>query len=176
MFAMFLLCTGFRRGEALAVKWGDVDFERDTISCTKQISTHGSVAFEKDPKTENGIREVPILPPLKAVLKRPPEAQDSHYILYGEEPCKPMPTCTYERRWKHYCKDMGFVEDFPGQRISSQGKKYIKHNYKTTLTAHHLRHGYVTMLFEAGVDEYTAKELAGHADIATTRAIYTPEK
>ena len=93
--------------------------------------------------------------------------------MVGEDPTKPMPQSTYDRRWLHYCKDMGFVIDEPEQRISAQGKRYIVHNYKPTLTAHDLRHGYATMLFEADVDVYTAKTLLGHADIETTMAIYT---
>ena len=84
-----------------------------------------------------------------------------------------MPQSTYDRRWLHYCKDMGFVTDEPEQRVSKQGKKYVVHNYKPSLTAHDLRHGYATMLFEADVDVYTAKTLLGHADIETTMAIYT---
>ena len=70
-------------------------------------------------------------------------------------------------------KDMGFVVDTPEERVSKQGKRYIKHNYKPTLTAHVMRHGYATMLFEAGVDVYTAQKYMGHADIKTTMAVYT---
>ncbi len=156
MFAMFLLCTGFRRGEALAVRWQDIDFNANTIACSKQISHRGGVAVERPTKTKSGVRIVPLLPPLKQVLKKPEGAKPTDYVFFGEDPAKPMPGATYVRRWNHYCKDMGFTE-----------------NGKPTLTAHMLRHGYVTILFEAGVDEYTAKELAGHANIATTRAIYT---
>ncbi len=131
------------------------------------------MAVEAPTKTKNGVRIVPLLPPLKKVLHMPANAKSHDYVFPGEDPKKPMPGSTYDRKWLHYCKDMGFVTDTPEEKISSQGKKYIKHNYKPTLTAHMLRHGYVTILFEAGVDEYTAKELAGHANIATTRAIYT---
>lgn len=67
---------------------------------------------------------------------------------------------------------MGFVEDTQETKISKQGKTYVVHNYKPNLTAHSLRHGYATILFEAGVDVHTAKKLLGHADIKTTMAIY----
>lgn len=73
----------------------------------------------------------------------------------------------------HYCKDMGFVTDTPEMRTSKQGKKYVVHHYKSTLTAHVMRHGYATMLFEADVDVYTAQKYMGHADIQTTLRIYT---
>lgn len=173
MFAFFLICTGFRRGEALAVQWRDVDFAKETITCGETISHRSGTAKTAPPKTAQGYRAVPLLPALSEALERPQEARDTDFVFYGTDPSKPMPQSTYDRRWLHYCKDMGFVTDEPEQRISKQGKKYVVHNYKPTLTAHDLRHGYATMLFEAGVDAYTAKTLLGHADIETTMAIYT---
>lgn len=173
MFAFFLICTGFRRGEALAVQWHDIDFQKGTIACGETISHRSGTAKAAPPKTDNGYRTVPLLPALTEKLKRPCDAKDTDYVFYGEDPSKPMPQSTYDRRWKHYCKEMGFVTDDPETRISKQGKTYVVHNYKPSLTAHDLRHGYATMLFEAEVDVYTAKTLLGHADIETTMAIYT---
>lgn len=172
-FAFFLICTGFRRGEALAVRWKDIDFRKNTIKCGETISHRSGVAKTAPPKTKNGYREVPLLPSLADVLIRPEDAKDTDYVFYGADPAKPMPQSTYDRRWKHYCVDMGFVTDEPETRTSVQGKVYVVHNYKPSLTAHDLRHGYATMLFEADVDVYTAKDLLGHADIETTMAIYT---
>ena len=103
----------------------------------------------------------------------PEGAELTDYIFPGEDPKKPMPKKTYDRRWLHYCKDMGFVTDEPEERVSAQGKRYIVHHYKPALTAHILRHGYATILFEAGVVVYTAQKLLGHADIETTTAVYT---
>lgn len=173
MFAFFLICTGFRRGEALAVQWRDIDFKNGTINCGETISHRSGTAKTAPPKTERGYRSVPLLPALADVLERPAGAKDTDYVFYGEDPAKPMPQSTYDRRWKHYCKEMGFVTDEPETRTSTQGKVYVVHNYKPSLTAHDLRHGYATMLFEADVDVYTAKTLLGHADIETTMAIYT---
>ena len=173
MFAFFLICTGMRRGEALAVQWKDIDYAKATISCVDAISYTSSTAKTAPHKTRSGYRTVPLLPALVEVLQRPSDAADTDYVFYGEDPAKPMPKSTYDRRWRHYCIDMGFVTDEPETRTSTQGKTYTVHNYKPTLTAHDLRHGYATILFEAEVDVYTAKDLLGHADIETTMAIYT---
>lgn len=173
LLPLFLMATGFRRGEALGIQWGDVDFKRMEISCTKSVSQRSGTGRISDTKTVNGVRTVPILPDLAQVLQRPKGAQNTDFVFCGEDPAKPLSQSTYERRWLHYCKEVGFVEDRPETRISSQGKTYTVHHYKTTLTAHMLRHGYATLLFEADVDEYTAQKLLGHADITTTRAIYT---
>lgn len=173
LFAFFLICTGFRRGEALAIQWKDIDYSKATISCDKAISHRAGTAAEAPLKTDNGYRMVPLLPPLQAVLKKPRDAKDTDYVFFGEDPSKPMPQSTYNRRWLHYCKDMGFVKDRSETRISKQKHKYVVHHYKPTLTAHHFRHGYATMLFEADVDVYTAQKLLGHANIETTLSIYT---
>ncbi len=63
--------------------------------------------------------------------------------------------------------------DDPTATKGKNNRTYIKHRYTPTLTAHELRHGYATILFEAGVDTYTAQKLLGHADIETTIAVYT---
>lgn len=172
-FALFLICTGFRRGEALAIKWGDIDMKSGLIHSNYAITYAEGTAKESDHKTDSGYRSVPILEPVLPVLKMQKGEKKTDYIFHGDDPSKPMPKSTYDRRWMHYCKDMGFVVDDPEERISKQGKKYIVHHYKPTLTAHIMRHGYATILFEAGVDEYTAQRLLGHADIEITRAIYT---
>ena len=41
------------------------------------------------------------------------------------------------------------------------------------ITAHMLRHTFITNMYLAGVDVLTAKEQAGHSDIQTTLNIYT---
>ena len=80
---------------------------------------------------------------------------------------------TYRRRWLSYCKRTGFITDSPEEYKGKNGHTYIRHHYKPSLTAHVFRHGYATLLFEAGVDEFTAQRLLGHANIETTRSIYT---
>lgn len=173
MFAFFLICTGFRRGEALAIQWRDIDFVKCTITCGETISHRSGTAKTAPLKTDNGYRTVPLLPALADILERPQSASDTDYVFYGTNPAKPMPQSTYDRRWIHYCREMGFVTDEPEIRTGKNGKTYVVHNYKPSITAHDLRHGYATMLFEAEVDVYTAKTLLGHADVETTMKIYT---
>lgn len=173
MFAFFLICTGFRRGEALSIQWKDINFSAGTISCSATISHRSGTAKVAPPKTAQGYRSVPILPALSEALSKPHDAKPTDYVFYGTDPQKPMPQSTYDRRWLHYCVEMGFVTDDPETKVSKLGKVHVVHHYKPYLTAHHMRHGYATMLYEADVDVYTAKTLLGHADIETTMAIYT---
>lgn len=149
LFAMFLISTGCRRGEALAVTWGDIDRSKKEIHICKSVKYRSTSTIGCE-KTEAGNRFVPLLPDLDKLLIRPVGAKDADYV-FASQGGSFLPESTYKRRWKHYCKDQGFFD----------------------LTAHTLRHGYATMLFEAGVDVYTAQHLLGHSDIKTTMAVYT---
>ena len=171
LFPFFLISTGLRRSEALGVKWCDVDWKNKTISIRDAVKYHGSPVVE-EPKTAAGIRTVPLLPDLEAVLRMPEDAKPQDRIFRGEK-SPVMPESTYRRHWLNYCKDAGFVTDESEEYKGKNGHTYIRHHYKPTLTAHVLRHGYATMLFEADVDVYTAQRLLGHKDVKTTMAIYT---
>ena len=62
----------------------------------------------------------------------------------------------YEGAWYKYCETAGLME-----------------NGKPSITAHNLRHGTATLMFELGVDELTAQKILGHSRIEITREIYT---
>ncbi|SHI23892.1 Site-specific recombinase XerD [Sporobacter termitidis DSM 10068] len=173
LFPMFLLYTGFRRSEALAIKWGDIDFENETITCSKALEySGGGRPREKEPKTKAGARAVPLLSDLKSVLKRPKSVKNDEYVFPGKNGVA-MPDSAFRRHWEHYCKDSGLTTVTRETRKNKKGKDYQVDIFTPTITPHQLRHAYATILYEAGIDELTAKELLGHADIATTRAIYT---
>jgi len=62
---------------------------------------------------------------------------------------------------------------FEPERLCLNALDVLYREYKNTLTPHVLRHGYATMLYDAGVDAFTAQKLLGHAHIETTLAVYT---
>lgn len=144
--AFLILFTGCRLGEALALQMKDVDMKKNEIHISKSVAFHGNQPVIQSTKTENGIRTVPLLPPLKErlqELKLPTEA----FIVSGE---KPMTKSALYRRWEKFCKDKGISID-----------------------RHSIRHQYATTLYEAGIEPKSAQELLGHAQISTTMDIYT---
>lgn len=66
----------------------------------------------------------------------------------------------YAKMWDKYYKLSGL-------------KEHNEEHNLPKLTAHCLRHGYATILYEANVDVKEAQRLLGHAKETTTREIYT---
>lgn len=163
-FPFFLLCTGLRKSEALCLRWSDIDFDNQTISVTKSIDyLNGANPKIKCPKSEAGIRTVQIIDVLLMPLKSCYKARTSDYLFPAPQSNRGgtgggmMTERGYEGAWKRYCEAVGFIDD----------------DGKPTLTAHNLRHGTATLMFESGVDEITAQKTLGHSKVEITREIYT---
>ena len=144
--APLILYTGMRCGEAIALKWKDIDWKNNTITISKAIRHRGNQPEICPPKTENAIRQIPLLQPLKDRLRHFKVFPDD-YVVSG---ASPLTKSALDKRWKKWCKQYGVQFD-----------------------RHSIRHQYATILFESGVDAKTAQELLGHAQIATTMDIYT---
>ena len=164
LFAYFLLCTGLRKSEALALSWDDVDLDNKVIHITKSLDYTDTVHPKlKPPKTDAGIRDVPILDILIEPLKSAYKASSSELVFpsppsnRGGKGGGYMSLRAYEGAWQRYCEAVDFIDN----------------NGKPTLTAHNLRHGTATLMFELGVDELTTQKILGHSRIEITREIYT---
>ncbi len=142
----FLLYTGLRISEALALSYEDVDFEKKIIKIEKHLlHDNNRPVIEQRTKTKNSKRTVVLLDRLADKLPR-----NKNGLIFGNPDGSPYTKGQLRKRWEKY------------QKI-----------YGVTLTAHQLRHAYATMLFEAGIDVKDAQELMGHSDINLTRQIYT---
>ncbi|MGI5905219.1 MAG: tyrosine-type recombinase/integrase [Candidatus Pararuminococcus gallinarum] len=146
LFPYFLLYTGCRKGEALALQFKDIDWKNKTITINKSVYHENNHPKIKQPKTASGTRETILLDCLADKLSR---GKPNEYVFHNEDGGVLTET-QFQRQWELYTKASG-----------------------VTITPHQLRHAYATILFEAGIDEKDAQELLGHASIAMTRDIYT---
>ena len=80
----FLLGTGCRIGEAIALRWDDLDFENKMITINHSIANYKSAEKNKcvstltTPKTEAGIRTIPMLDVVYDALKLEEEDQQEN--------------------------------------------------------------------------------------------------
>lgn len=149
-FPLFLLLTGCRRGEALAVQWENVDFFNKTISISKTIVYNGNQPIIEDhTKTSAGMRKIVIPDILISILKKNSANANLTDFVFGDKG-QPFTQSQFRRRWEKYLNET-----------------------KIKVTPHQLRHAYATMLFDANIDEKIAQSLLGHSKIDITKNIYT---
>lgn len=146
LFAYFLLYTGLRRGEALALTYGDIDRKNRVIHVTKSLYHMSNKPCIKEPKTESGKRDVILLDALYKVL--PAGKRDD--VIFCDDNGDYLTAGHANSLWKIYCRESG-----------------------VNITPHQLRHAFATILFNAGIPDKDAQELLGHSDIILTRNIYT---
>ena len=163
--AMVMLYAGLRRGEALALNIDrDVDFAAETITVREAVRFRNGCTPEiVDPKTEAGLRTVPLSEELAKELK------DHHGLLCTSSTGSIMTQSAWERAWESYLYALGVKKNGCRKRWCEKGKPWIP----VSIRSHDLRHSYCSMLYDAGIDLKTAMRWMGHADQDMTMQIYT---
>lgn len=174
--AMIMLYAGLRRGELVPLMWNDIDFAAGTISITKTVECiNGKFILKDGAKSENSVRTITMPHILKNfLLEEKQKKVVSLYVVPDAKGCM-MSENSFRRMWQSYMTQLNFrYGDFSayGSRTSVHDPKGVPMVIEG-FTAHQLRHTYASILYMAGVDVVTAKELMGHADIQTTLEIYT---
>lgn len=168
MIFLVALSTGARLGELLALKWSDIDFETGVMTIKRTLSrarnpyTGLFETLEQSPKTENGVRSIPIPSAIVSRLKVYRETQANQKLLMGE---------LYIDRDYVFTDEIGKPLDDkrPGRNL----KSILNSIGVPPIKFHALRHTYATRLFEAKVQPKTVQVLMGHTDIKITMNIYT---
>lgn len=154
--------TGVRRSEALALRWGDVDFTAGRLSVRRAADTvtRGAV---KSTKTATG-RAVDIDPQTVAVLRSYRAARGSIGLqlaradayAFGNLAGGVRSPNEVGRRWSY--------------RVKAAQEAGVS---LPRLTLKGLRHTHATLLLELGEHAKVVQERLGHADISTTMNIYS---
>ena len=149
LFGYFLLYTGCRRGEALALTYGDIDRKANLIHITKKVSyATGKPVLEDRLKSENGGRDIPLLPPLAAALPK-----NRIGLLFPGADGGHMKPSEITKNWRWYCRDIGLNEI----RQTDAGETVETF----PITPHCFRHSFATICYEAGLDPRQAANLLG---------------
>jgi len=140
----FLYSTGCRISEALAVRWGEIDFANGTLIVTGKGSKQRLVIL--------GEPAVKALVELRGKMRSLEcSLAENAALVFVSDRYEPLVPRYVQRRMKRYLAEA----DLP-----------------TDLTPHKLRHSFATHLLDAGADLRSVQEMLGHASLATTQ-IYT---
>lgn len=185
--AMLMLYAGLRRGEMIALTWPDVDFDNKCITVNKTVKFENNhPVLKMGGKTKKATRIVYIPQILIDYLQALPK--NKNMLVCPSAKGELMSECAYRKMWSSYQAELNYkFGNFDGQictdtktgKIKEFVKPESKYNPKgipmviPNITAHMLRHTFITNMYLAGVDALTACEQAGHEDVQTTLNIYT---
>ena len=155
--------TGLRQGEALALKWSDIDFENKKITVDKTATRIKEKQTLQTPKTKNSKRVISIDPTTLSILKSWKKDQIKIYFKNG----------------KHFEGDDNFI--FTNQRgewvhihnFIPYFKRFISDHKLKPITPHGLRHTHASLLFSAGVEPKNISDRLGHSTVQITLDLYT---
>lgn len=155
--------TGLRQGEALALKWSDIDFENKKITVNKTAARIKEKQTLQTPKTKNSKRVISIDPTTLSILKSWKKNQIKIYFKNG----------------KHFEGDENFI--FTNQRgewvhihnFIRYFKRFIADHKLKPITPHGLRHTHASLLFSAGVEPKNISDRLGHSTVQITLDLYT---
>ena len=181
LFTVFL-GTGCRVGELIGLRWVDCDFENKFININHnliyRLQDNGKCEFHiTTPKTQAGIRVIPMLNEVKAVLLKERKTQEK--TSFNE---------TVIDGYRGFIFKNRFGTVFSPHLINRAIDRIIKdYNSDETVkaksenrdplllphfTVHNLRHTFCTRFCENETNLKIIQEIMGHSDIKTTMDIY----
>ena len=150
-FLLIALQTGMRRGEIVGLQWSDIDFEKRMI-CVRHNAVLGryETTVSELLKTKAGRRDIPMSDEVEAWLLKQRFRSSSKFVLSLKNK-KVRTLSAFRSMWKLIERELPEIH----------------------ITAHILRHTYITRLFEAGLDVKEIQYLAGHSTMDMTLNVYT---
>lgn len=140
--------TGMRSGEIMALKKEDIDFEKKIIKVKRSKGRHG----ENSPKTQSGIRSVPILDILYPHLVELYNSHDNEYLFITQ----------YGKPYNH---NETFSNKFWIPLFDELNIKYRK--------LYNTRHTFATMMLSGGfTTPHNLAQILGHRDSQMVHQVY----
>lgn len=156
LFALFCLVAycGLRRGEVLGLHWADVDLDQGVASIRE-------TGEEGTPKSESGVRAVPLPAPVATTLRSWRKRQAADQLAWG--PDWPETGLVFTR------EDGTAV---PAQWVSVRFETLAYRAGLPPVRFHDLRHGAASLCKAAGLDTKVISALLGHARSSFTNDTY----
>ncbi|NLT34276.1 MAG: tyrosine-type recombinase/integrase [Gaiellales bacterium] len=154
--------TGMRRGEALGLRWEDVDLGAGRLSIHRSLVPLDGKIIVSEPKTRRGNRLVSLDATTVAELKRLRKAQREERLVWGPG-------------WV----DTGLVftrengDSLHPERITRAFARAVVKAGLPAIRLHDLRHTHATLALAAGIHPKVVSERLGHATVSLTLDTYS---
>lgn len=137
--------AGLRRDEVLGMRWPEVDLEQGTVFIRETASGDG-------PKSESGVRVVPLSPTAVAALKAWRKVQAADRLAWGRD---------WPDTGRVFTREDG--TDVPPQWASTRFETLAYRAGLVPVRLHDLRHGAASLLKASGADTKVISAQLGHA-------------
>ncbi|MBF9315819.1 tyrosine-type recombinase/integrase [Mycobacteroides chelonae] len=153
--------TGLRRGEALALRWADVDLDKRMLAVRGTLGRVGGRLIITEPKTERSRRTVPLSLALVAMLRAHRAAQDAERQAAGNQ---------WNDHQLAFTTEIGTPVD--PRNILRTVQIAARKAGIADVGVHTLRHSAAVAWLEGQVHIKAVADLLGHSSIAITGDIY----
>ena len=152
----FLLATGCRINEALALHWSDIDLHNATVNITKTLNHLGEI---NSPKSEASYRTIDIDPQTIEVLKMYQKRQRQEAWKLGR-----TKTVVFS----------DFIHKYPNNKtLSTRLNTRFKHAGVPNIGFHGFRHTHASLLLNSGIPYKELQHRLGHSTLAMTMDTYS---
>jgi len=154
--------TGMRRGEAIGLRWSDVDLDGGRLAVRRALIPSGREVIVSEPKTVKGRRVIAIDPGTVEVLK----AQAARQL-------------DEQKDWDEAWVETGLVFTLENgaaldpESVSRYFRLAVKMSMLPQIRLHDLRHTHATLALQAGIHPKVVSERLGHATISITLDTYS---
>ena len=158
----FIAATGCRRGEALGLRWVDLDLAAATACITRQRTIAGGSVVEGAPKTSAGARTIALDASTVRALRTWRKRQTEHRLSTGAA-------------WI----DSGLVFTHTNgaglwpQMVTARFRQAAADAGLPPIGVHGLRHSAATFMIASGVNPKVVQQRLGHANVSVTLGLYT---
>ena len=172
-----LMFAGLRIGEALALKWKNIDFNNKTIRVERAITQvpkfdeqgniKDRITVIGDTKTTCSVRDIPVTDIVIDTLKQWKDKQNERQQTNPDVTAILTSPTSFV-----FANDDGSYRTYSGTRKIFDRFKRRNGLNKFNIHFHGLRHTFSNMLFEMNENPKVIQQLLGHRDVKTTITVY----